>query len=88
MRKTGKYARTFVLAFAAMALAVAGVSMTPLSWDQSLAAEGCCMKRQCPDDSCTWYVTPGDYKSCTKLNERDGDDVDGEEGLIWWSPNC
>ncbi len=89
MNKTGKYARGFALVVAAMVLVLVGGSMTPFSGDQSCAAQGCCMKRQCPDDNCTWYVMEGSYQGCNKLNDqRDGDDVHSQDGLIRWSPTC
>jgi hypothetical protein len=89
MKGTSRFALTIVVAFAVIAFVVAGGGPMLFSGDRALAAEGCCMQRQCPDDTCQWYVMPGDYESCKKINDqRDRDDVESESGLIWWSEDC
>jgi hypothetical protein len=89
MNRTGKVVFVFAAAFMAVAFIVVGFSMMPFSGDKSLGAEGCCMKRVCPDDTCTWYVYPANYEKCKELNEEaDGDNVEDDSGTVWWSSSC
>ena len=89
MNRIAKHAFMIGMGFTVIALVVLGIFMITSSGDRTLAAEGCCMERACPDDSCTWYVIQGDYDECKRINDdRDGDDVESESGLIWWSLDC
>jgi hypothetical protein len=89
MNRRGRYLLVLAAGFMALALTVVGFSIMPFSDDESLGAEGCCMMRGCPDDTCTWYVVPGGYENCKALNqEKDGDSVEDESGLVWWSESC
>jgi hypothetical protein len=89
MKRTERLPLVLVMASTVMALSLMSISPLLSSGDLALAAEGCCMQRECPDDSCSWYVYPGNRESCKKLNDdRDGDDVESESGLIWWSQDC
>jgi hypothetical protein len=89
MNRTGKVVLVFAAALVAVAFIVVGFSMLPFSGDKSLGAEGCCMSRECPDDTCTWYVHSASYEKCQELNEQaDGDNVVEESGVFWWSSSC
>lgn len=89
MGKTGKSILMFGAGLMVIVFMALGISMMPFSGDQTYGEGGCCMSRTCPDDSCTWYVTHGSYEDCKELNEqKDGDEVEEESGLIWWSSDC
>jgi hypothetical protein len=89
MNRTGKDASMVALVFTAIVFVVVGISLIPISGDRAFGEEGCCMQRECPEDTCQWYVMPGDYDNCKKINDqKDGDDVESESGLIWWSEDC
>jgi hypothetical protein len=89
MNRGQRYILVLAAVFMAAALIVVGFSMLPFSTDKSYGQEGCCKTRQCPDDSCEWYVMGGDRASCEKINaEKDGDDVEDESGLVWWDLDC
>jgi hypothetical protein len=89
MHGTGKILFILATAFVISAFVVLGISTLPFSGDESFGVSGCCKIRECPDESCSWYVISGDYEQCDKLNkERDGDNLEDEEGLVWWDPLC
>jgi hypothetical protein len=89
MSRRGRHFWVLAAGLMALALMVVGFSIIPFSSDQSYGQSGCCMMRDCPDDTCTWYVVPGGYENCKALNlEKDGDSVEDESGQVWWSESC
>lgn len=74
------------LLLAGLVLVVLALSMLPPS--PLSAQSGCCKTRGAP--SGPWKKALDlTFEKCRQLNEqRDGDDLFAESGLVWWDRDC
>ena len=76
------------LLLAALLLVVLALSMSPPCSNPLSAQSGCCKTRTTPNTA--WRKALDlTFPACRQLNEqRDGDDVFAESGLVWWDSQC
>lgn len=76
------------LLLAGLLLAVLALSMSPPCSSPLSAQSGCCKTRGAPNAA--WRKALDlTFGACRQLNQqRDGDDVFAETGLVWWDRQC
>lgn len=50
------------------------------------AVSGCCKERNSYKEN--WSKNGMSFNACKSLNQKDGDNVTEQRGLVWWDTQC